>query len=131
MDFNETLSILKEDESKAYEEGYEVGFTKGGKRSDCPSNYTQREKSEWKDGFKDGQYDRTTSYGRGMSEVLSPKEILAQKAKSAVFNAMKKNNKLKPGEDIMPDPEDKSGKKWKVIPAKINQQAKNAIITRG
>jgi hypothetical protein len=54
----------------------------------------------------------------------------AAEKKAAALAALKAKNQLKDGDDIMPDPTDPSGNKWKIIPAAMKQQANSATVSR-
>ena len=60
----------------------------------------------------------------------TPADILAAKKKQEALEAFKKKGKLKAGEDIMLDPDDKTGSKYKVVPQQIVKQASRAILSR-
>jgi len=51
-------------------------------------------------------------------------------AKDAAKANFAKQGKLKPGEDIELDPNDPTKKKYRVISAQIQQQAKTSTLTR-
>jgi hypothetical protein len=65
-----------------------------------------------------------------LSEIVSQQDILKAKRKEAALVKFKAQRKLKPGEDIMADPNDITGKKWKVIPTQISRQASNNTLSR-
>jgi ribosome modulation factor len=121
MDFITTLFLIEKDQQKWYAEGYDAALAKKNK-SDCP--YSDYRKDSWVSGFNDGvEFDLEEA-------VMTPQEIQKAKQKQAALDGFKAKKKLKPGEDIMQDPNDPTGKKWKVIPAQVKKQANTAILTR-
>lgn len=65
---------------------------------------------------------------RLQEDIAQDQQLAAKKAAAmAKFQAAKQ---LQPGDDIMPDPSDPTGNKWKIIPAAVKQQANNASLSR-
>jgi hypothetical protein len=62
--------------------------------------------------------------------TLNPQDAMALKKKEAAKANLLKTGKLKAGEDIVLDPTDRTGTKYKVVQAQVINQAKRATVTR-
>jgi len=61
-------------------------------------------------------------------DTVQDQQLAVKKAAAlAKFQAAKQ---LQPGDDIIPDPSDPTGNKWKILPAAVKQQANNATLSR-
>ena len=74
--------------------------------------------------------DFNTTLTKLQEATLTPDQVKANMAKDAAKANFAKQGKLKPGEDIELDPNDPTKKKYRVISAQIQQQAKTSTLTR-
>jgi hypothetical protein len=133
MDFNETLQKLNEASGvtivdpacgdwKVFIDGKDSGIVE--------TNY-EAAKKHWEKQAREKDYKVKLVPRKSIKEAtMTPQDSLALKKKEAAKQALLKANKIKPGDDIALDPTDRTGTKYKIVPANIVNQAKRATVTR-